>query len=467
MTVEKWHPLQPYIEQVKKRAEEITDIEGTRMKIGKPDLNICNNFDIWMDLIISEGRPEDEELIKVFEPLKVTNYKGYALFKYRSYIELNDMGYGGDFFELYNGLYRECRSVVFDLRDCTVALAAMNKFKNYGEEQGGEWSEKSIQDKYNNAYRFNITEKMDGSYQQYRWLEDEERVIGSGSSALDVEESWRLQKGFELLDSNYKAMLSHFPWLTFCFEYISPDNPVVVKYTKEQEGLYLFTARSVLNGVEMTYDWLKRIAEFYNVKIVKSYDNESLSSLMNQLDKYTSDEKEGWVISLWESETSDIPFRFKMKVDDYVLMHKALSKNISPNAIIRAIRDDKFDDFLSKVPEAYKEMVNSIANEVFMYTRTVDFYVKLIYKRMELSYIPTHTVKDFMIWTEKNLPKVIRSYVRNLYLGRENYYLNQSNMSNFGCYHLKEIQDRTNEIERHKKEIFELAGKIKREGKSG
>ena len=456
----KWHPLQPYIEQVKKRAEEISDLESVKTKLLDPDIKLCNNFGLWMNLIISNGDSKDDELIKIFEPLKVTGYNEYALFKYRSYIELNDMGYGGDFFELYNGLYRECRSVVFDLSDLSVALASISKFKNYGEEATGEWSEESIQKSYLNCDMFSITEKMDGSYQQYRWLSKEQKVIGSGSQALDADESWRLERGFKLLDSNYKAMLSNYPWLTFCFEFISPDNPVVVKYTKEQEGLYLFAARDVTNGGELDYATLEDIAKTYNVKYVKNYDNETLTSLLNQLDKYTSDEKEGWVVSIWNKIDDLTPFRFKVKVDDYVLMHKALSKSISPNAIIQAIAENRIDDFKSKIPVAYKDLVESIENDIYDYLRNTKYYTELIYKAMEWYLIPNASQKEAMIWINK-IPEIIRGYVRNLYLERPNYYLNKSNRENFGYYHLGEIQKKKENLDKKYSGILKLIDELK------
>ena len=283
-----WHPLYNYVMIVKREY----------MK-GNADSEEYN-FNDWLDYINFVYSDEDCEIkdkiiksvLDVFKALDVTCYSHYALFKYKGYIELGDLGYGSNFFEIYNGLYRECRSIVFDLKNDTIELASLSKFKNYNEDEDS-WKADNIWKKYDNASgNFYITNKMDGSYQQYRYDVREDEIIGSGSSALDRNESWRLSEGYSLLTDGHKRMFKDFPDWTFIFEYISPKNPVVVKYTKEQEGLYLLAARNVNDGSEMTFSELKGKASWYSIKITENYAD-SLSEVLSQTGKYTSDEKEG------------------------------------------------------------------------------------------------------------------------------------------------------------------------------
>lgn len=117
--------------------------------------------------------------------------------------------------------YRECRSCVFDVKNDEIALASLAKFKNYGEDDG-DWSPKNIRSKYNFAHSIFITNKLDGSYQQYRYIADEDRILGSGSQALDPVESWRLAAGYKLLSDGQKELIKDYPDYTFIFEYISP-----------------------------------------------------------------------------------------------------------------------------------------------------------------------------------------------------------------------------------------------------
>lgn len=121
-----WHPLYKYIKRVKDLFYQIIDEKDERVIDFRVWLQKINDYYSDENGIINDK--EIFNLLKIFEPLDITSYKNYALFKYKGYIELGELGYGLDFFELYDGLYRECRSIVFDLADCSVALASIRKF---------------------------------------------------------------------------------------------------------------------------------------------------------------------------------------------------------------------------------------------------------------------------------------------------------------------------------------------------
>ena len=221
-----WHPLYEYVMTVKRKY-----IQSYTLLNNEP----CPenyNFNDWLDRVFEVWgniTPKlNEKLSKIFDPLQITCYDHYVLFKYKGFIELSDDYDLGSFFELYNGLYRECRSCVFDVENDEIALASLAKFKNYGEDEG-DWSPKNIKSKYNFAHAVFITNKLDGSYQQYRYIAEEDRILGSGSQALDPVESWRLAAGYKLLSDGQKELIKDYPDYTFIFEYISPKNPIVVK----------------------------------------------------------------------------------------------------------------------------------------------------------------------------------------------------------------------------------------------
>lgn len=438
-----WHPLTQYVQKVKNKYTEF---------VNKYNLIFTFDFKEWLQVLStysfnhlgpnSQENIEIQNLLKIFEPLDITCFKEFALFKYKNYIELNEMGYGSDFFDLYNGLYLECRSIVFDLRDCSIALASLAKFKNYGEDEK-KWSASNIEKAYKETKIVNITNKLDGSYQQFSFHKFD-GIIGSGSSALNVQESWRLKKGFEFLTSAYKKMIEDYPEHTFIFEFICVENPIVVKYTKEEEGLYLLAIRNKKNGKEMPFSAVKEIGQSYGVKITIDYQDENLRSILNQTSNYSSDEKEGWVIAM--VDTDGVIFRAKIKTDDYVLMHKSLSQNISPNAIIQSILEGKLDDFKAKVPIAYIELVEKIEGEVKEYLRLISEYVELNYIKVLIHCNPEDK-KEVMLYIQKEIPSFIQYYIINKYLGRPNNYLKKA-------------------INSHKKlgEILELGEKIKKEG---
>ena len=413
-----WHPLYNYVMIVKREY----------MK-GNADSEEYN-FNDWLDYINFVYSDEDCEIkdkiiksvLDVFKALDVTCYSHYALFKYKGYIELGDLGYGSNFFEIYNGLYRECRSIVFDLKNDTIELASLSKFKNYNEDEDS-WKADNIWKKYDNASgNFYITNKMDGSYQQYRYDVREDEIIGSGSSALDRNESWRLSEGYSLLTDGHKRMFKDFPDWTFIFEYISPKNPVVVKYTKEQEGLYLLAARNVNDGSEMTFSELKGKASWYSIKITENYAD-SLSEVLSQTGKYTSDEKEGWVLDI--IGVDGVHFRTKIKTESYLLMHRILAGKVSPNAVVQAIHDNILDDFLSTVPEAYRSIIDEYKENVYLYIRLMKQTVNFYYQKIEKNGLESK--KEKMIWIQNNVPKDFQGAVRNKVLGYENDYLKHIN----------------------------------------
>ena len=422
-----WHPLFKYVMNVKTDYYILLKDELNDEKITYNEYEaLMTDYDFkkWIEYLNNNANKNDIGYLKVFEPLLINQYGNLVLFKYRNYIDLSSMGYGeSDFFSLYDGLYLECRSIVIDVKNDEIILASMSKFKNYGEDDG-EWSQKNILNKIKEARKIEITNKMDGSYQQYRYTGYiTKRFYGSGSQALNKEESWRLKRGYELLDDKdrkYKKMLECYPDYTFHFEFISPINPIVVKYTQDQEGLYLFNARNVYTGREMSLKQLEEIANEFNVPMVDWYKDETFEHLLEETGNYKSSEKEGWVIKIYGEHGENI--RVKLKVDDYVLMHKALSNSISPNALIESIITDKVDDFISKVPIAYTGMVLGMKLNVETYLRLyqerIDYFYGLVLSTLKETGKDKNNKKDFMTLTDHIVPKAYNGYVKSIYLGR-------------------------------------------------
>lgn len=417
-----WHPLYKYVCQVVELFRE-----GATF--------VSNNF-VEMLSFIEENciKSEVKELLNIFKPLHITCYNNLALFKYENFIELGDLGYNStsDFFSAYDNLYRECRSVVFDVENLSIVLAPQSKFFNVNEVD--EWSENNIRHMIDNAKKVEISNKIDGSNQNARYYNGE--YILAGSQALDTKESWRVTEGYKLLSENYKKMLMDYPDWTFMFEYISPINQIVVYYPKEMEGLYLFGMRNVNTGDELTYADVLNIAKKYNVKTTDVY-NDTFDDILNQLDDYKSSEKEGWVIRIVNQDLST--FKAKLKVNDYVLMHRAVSALVSPNAVIEAIAEDKYDDFYSKVPIGMRDIVNGYRNVIWNYKELrwelCAYYKNLAYRELE----ENSTFAEFMKWVTNNVPKVIAPDVREL-IRDKNYKINYL-MRHGSYYHYKEITE--------------------------
>lgn len=99
-----------------------------------------------------------------------------------------------------------------------------------------------------------------------------------------------------------------------------------------------------------------------------------------------------------------------MKYNDYVHIHKALSKLSSINLIIRSIADEQYDDLISKLPVAYHDDVKKIATIVVNYIETTESAIREYYNKA-----PKDNKKNFMIWIDKNVPKNIED-IANRYI---------------------------------------------------
>lgn len=301
-----------------------------------------------------------------------------------------------------NSVYRECRSVVINLKDEELVLVPFRKFFNLDEVAENQLE--VILKKIENAKSVEISNKLDGSMQQARYYQGE--FVMSGSSALETKNSFRLEEGYEFLKENYRRMLKDYPDLTFIFEYISMRDQHVVKYTEADQGLTMIGARNVYTGAILSYKQLKAFKDIYGVSVV-DLETGTLEEMLEKTKTYRSDEKEGWVINI-------DGHLVKLKVEDYVKVHKLLSQVSSPNVIIEAIGDGYYDDLFSKVPQAYRDRVEKIANQVFKYVKNKEHEILEWYCKA-----PKNDKKDFMVWVDNQVPKELVGYVKCKYIGRE------------------------------------------------
>lgn len=308
------------------------------------------------------------EFNQFFFPLVRTEYKNLLLLRYNEEAAYDD-GYSSpeDFWNAYDGLYRECRSVVIDkVNECCV-LMPFRKFFNMNQIE--ETSEANVRARIDAAKNVEFSNKLDGSMQSARWYNGE--AVMAGSQALDPDLSFRLKFGYEMLTDNYVDMLRNNPDKTFIFEFIHPSDVHVVRYSAAQTGLYLIGVREMDSGREWSYADVLNIAHKYGVLTTEVY-NRTLDQVISELDDKRSDEAEGFVINI-------DGYKVKLKYNDYVQIHKILNKFISPNAIIRAVHDGKWDDLRAKLPESYKIDADEVAKKVFHYVSVMTQKLNQVY----------------------------------------------------------------------------------------
>ena len=368
---------------------------------GRED-SFTNCFSYWVWTLGNHGHPKRHYYSKMIEPLLLNESMGMLLVKY------NDLGID---WNAYDGFYRECRSVVIDvLNDCLV-LTPFRKFFNINELE--ETQLPIVQKKIECAARVEITDKLDGSLCSARWYKND--LIMSGSQALDTNMSYRLANYYHWMfnHSNAVQMIKNYQDYTFIFEGIFPDDVHVVQYNEQMFGLHLLGMRRVEDGVELPYKDVVEIAEKYDVPHVKIFDmtfEEAYQDALN--DGRKANEGEGYVIDVDGQ-------KYKLKYDSYVQIHHALCKMISPNAIIAAIRESRWDDFYSKIPVAYQPQAKEKADNVYKYVQMFDERVMKWYNLTRDFVDYTDDRKTFMIAVDKVVPKRYQGSVRAKFLGQK------------------------------------------------
>lgn len=418
-----WNPVYNFVMQIKhefqKKIGEVSYNKVIRKNLnGGTEHLTC--VEHWAEIL--KDSLGNTEYVERLRPLEINQNGSLVLFRYASYSsnaegETEVNVFDNEFWDLYNGFYKECRSVVIDVEKETIVIAPFKKFMNLNQTE--EYSLENVQKRIENATCVEISTKIDGSMQCVSFYEGE--YIMTGAQAVDLENSWRLQDGYNrfMVDENLKKMVRENPNFTFIFEYVSLKDAHVVIYTKEQEGLYLIGIRDKLTGKQLSYNNTLTLGLAYNIKLMTEIHNETLEEVLNNLDKYKSSEAEGVVLYI-------DGFMVKVKYNDYTQVHRLLSMISAPNLIIEAVADNWIDDLISKVPDIYRWRVEVLVNLLNEYmqeqNRIVQGYFVNIVADM-IDFTGNNTTKEFMLKVEEIVPKKYRSYVRNKWLDKENNWL--------------------------------------------
>ncbi|GAA0102559.1 hypothetical protein UT300012_32740 [Paraclostridium bifermentans] len=374
-----WNPVLNKVIEVKREWEKICCHE-----FGSP----INTFEEMLEIV------NIKEYNELFDCLQLNQFNEFLLIRYG----LAEMQKG--MWEDENSIYRECRSVVIDLKNECLVITPFKKFFNLDEVKENKLD--NVLKKINEANIVEIVDKLDGSMQCARWYND--NVFMSGSMAININNSWRLQDGMSMLTKNHKTMLKENPEYTFVFEYISMKDAHVVLYNKEQEGLYLIGIRDVNTGIQLNYRDIKEFSKRYNVHMAK-IENIKIDEVLKNMKIFKSNEKEGWILNI-------DGHLIKIKCDDYVHLHRLLDKFSSVNVIIENVAEGRIDDMLSKVPESYIHRITQISDKIINWR---DETLKNIDKYYGLA--PKTNTKEFMIWVDNEVPCEIKGYVKLKYKG--------------------------------------------------
>ena len=362
-------------------------------------ISLDTDFKLMIEMMKKHMLPYNE----IFDQVQINQCGSMVLIRYG----LHEMGRG--MWEDKNSPLREARSLVFDIMTEELVLTPFRKFFNLNEVE--ENSIENIEKEIIECKRFEVSEKMDGSMQSYRYYNG--RIIGSGSMALDPRNSFRLEEGYQLLTDNYKKMIKSIPTITFIFEYISEKDKHVVPYDYDtQKGLYLIGMRNVIDGEEYPYETIKEVSEVFNVPCCKIYQYDTLQEVLEHLNKMTVKDGEGFVLNI-------DGHKIKLKCEDYLQLHRLSS----PNVIIQAYAEGTIDDLYANMTPLMKEKNKDIMDtiEKFMYKMKHKINMNLDEIDMMIRFDGTEEENNKKLhkFINEFVDKDVREYVRMTYLGRE------------------------------------------------
>ena len=111
-----------------------------------------------------------QEYRNIVSCLELNQYNNGLLIRYGRYSNIYDGEVDDspeDFWNKYNGFYRECRSLVIDVEKNCIILSPMKKFFNINEIE--ETTLENIQRRIDKAKTVEFSDKLDGSMQSARW----------------------------------------------------------------------------------------------------------------------------------------------------------------------------------------------------------------------------------------------------------------------------------------------------------
>ena len=349
------------------------------------------------------NRLDDPVYSRILRELSINEHDGLVLLRYGIPRDVDGVFY----YDAFDGLMSECRSVVIDVWNERIALAPFRKFMNINECRAT--SEERIRELLSHAEVVEFSDKLDGSMQSARFYDG--RLVMAGSRAVDRSTSFRLDNGYNFIESheNYMDMLRDNPDLTFMFEYIFGDDPHVVDYSDREEGLYLTGIRDVRDGREFHYREVLGMAEKYGV-MATTVETLDLDGALEKLKSADGMRREGYVMNI-------DGFRVKLKSDDYVKLSRIAWRFCDEEHILEAVREGCFDDISSKLPPATKTEAMEKAGKVYAFIEESNRMVTECLNEIRMLGLVER--RDVMIWINDNLPPGLAGRVRNAYLGRE------------------------------------------------
>lgn len=282
--------------------------------------------------------------------------------------------------DLRSKIRRECRGIAFDTQSGLVVSRPFHKFFNVGEREDeqfplGWWKKAQPQEKY------------DGS--MIRPLKLPEGIrLGTKAGVTDVSmlaEEYIADKG------NYLSFLEECMTrgLTPIFEYVAPNNKIVLEYSKPE--LILLDIRNNVTG------------EYYGVDYLGLSSKNGIPCVVNSpwsIDTIRErEDREGIVFSGIDGH------KVKIKADWYVKLHRAKELMSRERRLVGMILDNELDDVLPVIDEDNHKKIEAFRDALVSHLEERGVALEFMYR---FSSSRVETKKDFAI--ASNHPSPYYSY---------------------------------------------------------
>lgn len=235
-------------------------------------------------------------------------------------------------------LMRELRGIKFCARTGNIIARPLHKFFNIGEPRAAIKNE--------NLPYAEFFEKLDGSMVHLTHVGSGELHTRKGAS-----EQALMAQEFVAGKNNYQDL---FNWCetnmyTPIFEYVSPRNRIVIKYT--YDDLILLAVRNMITGEYLDY---KKIAQGFLIPYVHKVDVQGIN-IKEFIENKT--DYEGVVVRYGDQFA-------KMKTPDYLIKHRAVDQLKFEKDVIVLCLDDLIDDIIPLLDEYLKDKLISYNNDL-------------------------------------------------------------------------------------------------------
>lgn len=295
---------------------------------------------------------------------------------------------------------REGRGIAFNTATGEIVSRPFHKFFNVGEREDMDISI------LNFGAAHTVQDKVDGS--MVRPIPTEFGI--RWSTKMGITDTAMLAETWLVGHPEYYTLAEHFmqDGYTPIFEYVSPENRIVVDYGRRD--MILLAIRHNVTGEYMEPSELADVGHGFRIPVVTVYDPVDGDPTMYLSAVKASDALDEGIVIQWHNG-----HRAKVKTETYNILHKVKEASRTERTLIQAIWDGKVDDLLPLLPEEDRARVQRFIAAYWRDVHTLGEDIFMLYNDMRDEY---KTKKDFALGTADSLTQMERACVFGMWDGK-------------------------------------------------